>query len=348
MYDAQIGRWTGVDPYDEFASPYIGMGCDPVNNIDPSGGSIWDNVGILNGLSNIGKVAVFAITGAFVGTVIDAFSGRDNFGGAAKGAIIGLGVLFAGSFDWAYLFNGSSELNFFVTGTKNNPAMRENFGMNAPNADLAWARTKRFFSFGRLRVIRAVDAIDAAQKVLKELGDNKTIGSMLLESHAHELIPRKEQVSADVDPRTTSLAIGDKDSRSDRIDGNSNIAENPFFKMLASKTTVNTKVFLGNCWSGCTEFQPALQKISSVWNGASVYGQASDNRTMSLFNHNTFTQNSYIKSGEAAWFQKGGSGLRTFTPFNEWGGVGKYFKSVGGAKAIPTGIVHFGAGASIN
>jgi RHS repeat-associated protein len=39
-YDPQIGRWTGVDPYDEFASPFTGMGNDPVNNVDPNGGSI--------------------------------------------------------------------------------------------------------------------------------------------------------------------------------------------------------------------------------------------------------------------------------------------------------------------
>lgn len=37
-YDPQIGRWTTPDPFDQFASPYIGMGGDPANNTDPSGG----------------------------------------------------------------------------------------------------------------------------------------------------------------------------------------------------------------------------------------------------------------------------------------------------------------------
>jgi len=36
-YDPQIGRFCGVDPADQFASGYIGMGNDPANNIDPSG-----------------------------------------------------------------------------------------------------------------------------------------------------------------------------------------------------------------------------------------------------------------------------------------------------------------------
>ncbi len=39
MYDAQIGRWTGVDPYDQFVSPYIGMGNYPVGSTDPDGGA---------------------------------------------------------------------------------------------------------------------------------------------------------------------------------------------------------------------------------------------------------------------------------------------------------------------
>jgi RHS repeat-associated protein len=39
-YDAQIGRWVQQDPFDQFASPYVGMGADPVNLIDPSGGVV--------------------------------------------------------------------------------------------------------------------------------------------------------------------------------------------------------------------------------------------------------------------------------------------------------------------
>jgi RHS repeat-associated protein len=42
MYDPQIGRWNGVDPYDEFTSPYIGMGNNPINQTDPSGGKTDD------------------------------------------------------------------------------------------------------------------------------------------------------------------------------------------------------------------------------------------------------------------------------------------------------------------
>ena len=40
MYDPQIGRWTTPDPFDEFASPYLGMGNDPINFNDPNGGNI--------------------------------------------------------------------------------------------------------------------------------------------------------------------------------------------------------------------------------------------------------------------------------------------------------------------
>ena len=41
MYDPTIGRWLSTDPYDQFASPYLGMGNDPVNNVGPDGGAIW-------------------------------------------------------------------------------------------------------------------------------------------------------------------------------------------------------------------------------------------------------------------------------------------------------------------
>lgn len=82
MYDAQIGRWTGVDPYDQFASPYIGMGDNPVNFIDPNGGSIG------------GWGAIFGAVGGFITGYSIA---RNN--GESVGSSIGWGALsaFAGA-----------------------------------------------------------------------------------------------------------------------------------------------------------------------------------------------------------------------------------------------------------
>ena len=38
MYDARFGRWLSVDPYGQYASPYLGMGNIPHMGIDPDGG----------------------------------------------------------------------------------------------------------------------------------------------------------------------------------------------------------------------------------------------------------------------------------------------------------------------
>ena len=38
LWDARIGRWLTTDPYGQFSSPYLGMGNDPINGIDPDGG----------------------------------------------------------------------------------------------------------------------------------------------------------------------------------------------------------------------------------------------------------------------------------------------------------------------
>ncbi|MCH7401832.1 RHS repeat domain-containing protein [Belliella kenyensis] len=37
QYDAALGRWFGLDPQDQFASPYLAMGNNPVMGIDPDG-----------------------------------------------------------------------------------------------------------------------------------------------------------------------------------------------------------------------------------------------------------------------------------------------------------------------
>jgi RHS repeat-associated protein len=38
LWDGRIGRWLTTDPYRQYSSPYVGMGNDPINGIDPDGG----------------------------------------------------------------------------------------------------------------------------------------------------------------------------------------------------------------------------------------------------------------------------------------------------------------------
>ncbi|MBO9620561.1 MAG: hypothetical protein J7539_16170 [Niabella sp.] len=38
MYDSRVGRWMSIDPEGQYFSPYVGMGNDPVNGVDPDGG----------------------------------------------------------------------------------------------------------------------------------------------------------------------------------------------------------------------------------------------------------------------------------------------------------------------
>ncbi len=83
-YDLQIGRWVQQDPYQEYASPYIGMGTDPVNLVDLSGGFV------LAGLTKAGTAAILTLGGAIVGTAVGLISGDDDFTGTLIGAGIGL------------------------------------------------------------------------------------------------------------------------------------------------------------------------------------------------------------------------------------------------------------------
>ena len=85
-YDPQIGRWVQQDPYQEYATPYVGMGGDPVNMIDPSGGFT------LAGLSKAGTAAVMTLGGAIIGTAVGLISGDDDFTGTLIGAGVGLGA----------------------------------------------------------------------------------------------------------------------------------------------------------------------------------------------------------------------------------------------------------------
>jgi RHS repeat-associated protein len=90
-YDGQIGSFLQNDPFDQFASPYVGMGNDPVNSMDPSGGWIFSSIGII-------EHAAWAIGGSAIGAIIGgATSGWDvraMKNGSAIGGGIGLGASF--------------------------------------------------------------------------------------------------------------------------------------------------------------------------------------------------------------------------------------------------------------
>jgi RHS repeat-associated protein len=56
-YDAQIGRWVQQDPYQEFATPYVYVGNDPINLTDPTGGFSWPPNGMANLVSKTTETA---------------------------------------------------------------------------------------------------------------------------------------------------------------------------------------------------------------------------------------------------------------------------------------------------
>ena len=42
LWDGRIGRWLTTDPAGQYASPYLGMGNNPMNGVDPDGAKFFD------------------------------------------------------------------------------------------------------------------------------------------------------------------------------------------------------------------------------------------------------------------------------------------------------------------
>ncbi len=88
MWDGRLGRWLSPDPYGQYASPYLGMGNNPINSIDPDGGwetwlgAFWHK--LWNGGDYIGKDTKMG--DYFVATNVDSdepyrVAANRNFGG---------------------------------------------------------------------------------------------------------------------------------------------------------------------------------------------------------------------------------------------------------------------------
>jgi RHS repeat-associated protein len=99
-YDPQIGRWMQQDPFDQFASGYLGMGDDPMNGIDPNGGiSInFGTIGQITGSVLVDRLLVTA-AGAGIGYAVDKLAGGNGWAGAAVGGGVGLGATFIPPFE---------------------------------------------------------------------------------------------------------------------------------------------------------------------------------------------------------------------------------------------------------
>ena len=111
-YDPQIGRWAQIDPYADnyLTSPYVGMGNNPVNVIDPSGGSIFD------GVSAAGRAGICSLGGAIIGMAVDALSGGDGLKGAGIGALAGLGLSHGGFISTtAVVLQGANQAAMAIT-----------------------------------------------------------------------------------------------------------------------------------------------------------------------------------------------------------------------------------------
>jgi hypothetical protein len=50
LWDGRIGRWLSPDPAGQYSSPYLGMGNNPINGIDPNRGSFYPTVGDVKAL----------------------------------------------------------------------------------------------------------------------------------------------------------------------------------------------------------------------------------------------------------------------------------------------------------
>ena len=91
MYDPIIARWMRPDPYGQFASPYLAMGNNGVNRVDPDGG--FDEFarladGSLSLVKETGKNyhLIFELDGSITKIGLDMFrlpelviSGQDDF-----------------------------------------------------------------------------------------------------------------------------------------------------------------------------------------------------------------------------------------------------------------------------
>ena len=79
LWDARIGRWLTTDPYGQYSSPYLGMGNNPISNVDPDGGMDCPNPPCNGGVVDGGTLDEVVITGSSGKSGGFDFSGMPDF-----------------------------------------------------------------------------------------------------------------------------------------------------------------------------------------------------------------------------------------------------------------------------
>lgn len=110
-YDAQVNRWTTNDPYDEFASGYVGMGNDPVNFTDPSGGYVLEDFTGSIAWDRFFITGASSIIGAGIAGVTNNWNTRAMLNGAAVGGGVGLGLTYV---PWGVVGNALGDAGKWV------------------------------------------------------------------------------------------------------------------------------------------------------------------------------------------------------------------------------------------
>jgi RHS repeat-associated protein len=86
MYDPLIGRWLSPDPYGQYHSPYLAMGNDWVNSVDPDGGWTDPIYGVVNGVKT---VTINGVTSALLGEAVVTATRLMSAAAPAAGAVSG-------------------------------------------------------------------------------------------------------------------------------------------------------------------------------------------------------------------------------------------------------------------
>ena len=93
LWDSRIGRWLTTDPAKQYSSPYLGMGNNPINGIDPDG-AVYNPVYGSDGTPRGNTVE------GFTGEAI-VYDGNLDFSGLSAGDLIGSGGTYLSDFTFS-------------------------------------------------------------------------------------------------------------------------------------------------------------------------------------------------------------------------------------------------------